>query len=221
MEREHDPCHLPRRGPLRQPSSGPLRLGHVRPLGDLVGRQVRGGLQPAGEVEERGQGSDLPDLALVPAGSAEGLEVVAVDEARALRQLAGVAEQGPRPVVEVVLRPGRGELEIEVLIPREAADRRRVETQSGASADPPVDHRGQHLALEPAERRGGAEMEALVERTDRTREGEVDRQDPEDAGNDASVLAANPAEEEPAQTSGPLRPAVSRWVIDAPFLQIS
>ena len=64
-------------------------------------------------------------------------------------------------------------------------------------------------------------MEALVERTDRTREGEVDRQDPEDAGNDASVLAANPAEEEPAQTSGPLRPAVSRWVIDAPFLQIS
>lgn len=131
--------------------SGP-RLRESSSIGDLVRRQARCRFHPSSEVEERHQCGDLPDRSIVPAGGLQRRQIGRADEAGGLRQRAREPEQRPRAGVEIVLRPFRGERLVEVLIPGEATNCRRMETQSRRTADLPVHDRREHFPLEPAER---------------------------------------------------------------------
>jgi len=55
-----------------------------------------------------------------------------------------------------------------MLVAGKAADRRRMQAQSGRAADFAVDHRGQHLTLESAQWRGLAQVEVTVDSARRT-----------------------------------------------------
>lgn len=123
-----------------------------RSLWNLVGRQSRGRFKPAAEVEKGNQSGELPDGLLVPAGAPQQFHVPAVHEAGRLCKLAGVPEQGPGLRVQLVLGPCGREFMTQMFIASQAANRRRVEAQSRCTTHLAIHHRGQHLALEPAER---------------------------------------------------------------------
>jgi len=84
---------------------------------------------------------------------------------------------------------------VKVLIAGQAANCRRVETQSGSSAHLAVDDRRQHFALESAERGRLAKVKVVVKGSRRSCDSEIDRQNLKHAGHDAAILTANPSEE--------------------------
>lgn len=88
-----------------------------------------------------------------------------------------------------------------MLISREAANCRRMEAQSGSSADLPIDDRCQHLSFEAPEGRGLSQVKVTIQGTRRSRGGHVDGEDLEDPRHDTSVLAASPSKEELSQPS--------------------
>jgi len=134
-------------------ASTPSSLLEVFTLRDFVRRQPRSRLQPAAEVEERSESRDFPDRFVVPARFLQGRDVLFTQEAGRLGELAGVAEQRPGVLGQVIFGPFRCEFPAQVLIPREATNCRRMEADSRCSAHFSVHHGGQHLALHPAKRR--------------------------------------------------------------------
>jgi len=137
-------------------------LRECRSLWNLVGRQTRGCFESTAEVEEGGQCGDLPDCLLVPAGVPQQPDVLLVHEARCLGKLAGITEQGSGFDIQLVLGPCRREFVIQMFIAGQAANCRRVEAQSRCTTHLAIDDRGQHLALQSAERRRLAKVKVLV-----------------------------------------------------------
>ena len=129
-----------------------LCLGKRGILGNLVRRQTRGCFHPAAEVEEGRECSDFPDFSLIPTALPQHRDVVFVHKARRLRELAGVTEQFSGLGVQIVFGPRGSELMVKVLIAGQAANCRRMETQSRSPTYLAINHRSQHLALESAER---------------------------------------------------------------------
>ena len=123
-------------------------LGKRGILGNLVRRQTRGCFHPAAEVEEGRECSDFPDFPRVPAALPQQRDVVIADEARRLRELAGVTEQFSGLGVQIVFGPRGSELMVKVLIACQAANRRRMKTQSRSPTHFAIDHRRQHFALQ-------------------------------------------------------------------------
>jgi len=81
-----------------------------------------------------------------------------------------------------------------MLIASQAANCRRVEPQSRSAPHLAADDRGQHLALESAQRRRVAKVEVAIKRTRWTCNFQVDRKNLKHAGNDTAILATNSAE---------------------------
>ena len=138
--------------PVPDCASALPRLREGSTLGYLIRRQTGHRLHPAAEVEEGREGGDFPYGRLAPAALPQCPDVLFAHEARRLGELAGVTKQRASLNVQVVFGPRGGELVTQVLVSGEATDRRRVKTQSGSAPHLAVDHRGQHLALQPAER---------------------------------------------------------------------
>jgi hypothetical protein len=78
-----------------------------------------------------------------------------------------------------------------------------METQSRCPAHFSVHHGGQHLALNPTERRRLAQVEILVQRSHKRRYKKVDAEDLKDSRDDSPVSATSPSEEESAESSDP------------------
>src|SRR5215207_4668765 len=70
-----------------------------------------------------------------------------------------------------------------------------MHAQSGSASDEAVHHRGEHLALKPAQRRGLAHVQVVVDPADGDSEFEIWRQDLEHAGDGSPILTLGPPEQ--------------------------
>jgi hypothetical protein len=83
-----------------------------------------------------------------------------------------------------------------MFIAHQAANCRRVETQSRGPTHLAIYHRRQHLALEPAEGRPFAKVKVAIQGARRACNAEVDRENLKHSRHHPAILAAHIAEEE-------------------------
>ena len=126
-------------------------FGEFGIIWNLIWWETGSCLHATAEVEEGDQSCHIPDRTFTPACALEFLHVVFFHQTRCLSEFARIAEKRSSLVIEIVLGPRRCELMAEMLILRQAANCRRMETQSRSAADLPVDDRCQHLALDSSE----------------------------------------------------------------------